>query len=500
MMSDYEKIKKKLASLNKGHPPSYGRGLKRTAKYVISRKEDITPIIHLAMEMDDKYYRADTLVNISLMMAVEKIPGSHQLFLESLESIKAVSPIWRQMEAFENLIKMMEKAGDFDFSRIMEFIHTIYDSRHRMDMAKKALRIVIKGEKTDISQITEWVSRIGPVAERARIRGYVGETLYKMGGSRGKAQGKEIILEALDDTKGLRDQKVRVPVLMDLVDVFERSGERDFGPLFNMVNRISDKKSKAELLGKMAGKMHKLGIPGFEEVFQEAIKLAQGIPDKEVRMKIIEKFGRGMIKAGIGAPAAGKEKVGNSSEFSSSGPSLAPFIPSGLNISIGLYNTYDTRIHKAHLKAVERAGTMCHTLGIPMVLLDFPLENITVLTDAMEKDPSLKNSVSIIRSLLEAQALSIVNLKDSKSPGKIVATTCRPREDKKIEMGAVLNSKERLCIVLGLGRKGLPIEFLDSADYHLEFTGRDIPLETCAAIGVLGGKILGRLTRNQQSF
>ena len=44
---------------------------------------------------------------------------------------------------------------------------------------------------------------------------------------------------------------------------------------------------------------------------------------------------------------------------------------------------------------------------------------------------------------------------------------------------------KRVCLIMGLGRKGLPRSLLDKVPYHLEITGSGVPLETATAMGIL---------------
>jgi hypothetical protein len=72
-----------------------------------------------------------------------------------------------------------------------------------------------------------------------------------------------------------------------------------------------------------------------------------------------------------------------------------------------------------------------------------------------------------------------------------VATTASPDPGKKIDLSNARaraekeHQKGRVCLIMGIGRKGLPRSLLSSVPYHLEITGVNIALETATAMGIL---------------
>jgi hypothetical protein len=76
-----------------------------------------------------------------------------------------------------------------------------------------------------------------------------------------------------------------------------------------------------------------------------------------------------------------------------------------------------------------------------------------------------------------------------------VATTSRPAKEKAtsienaLEQARATHPLERLCLVMGLGKKGLPGSLLDKVDHHVELTGSGIPLETATAMGIIAREL-----------
>ena len=60
---------------------------------------------------------------------------------------------------------------------------------------------------------------------------------------------------------------------------------------------------------------------------------------------------------------------------------------------------------------------------------------------------------------------------------------------KTFELAGKLHPKKRVCIIMGLGKRGLPQSLLDSVDYHLELTGSGVALETATAMGVIAAQM-----------
>ena len=83
--------------------------------------------------------------------------------------------------------------------------------------------------------------------------------------------------------------------------------------------------------------------------------------------------------------------------------------------------------------------------------------------------------------------------------GLAIATTSRPDKKKTISLDdarkkANNHPKKRLCVIMGLGRKGLPNKLLDAVDYHNEITGSNVSLETSTAMGIIA-QMMGHLDR-----
>ena len=72
---------------------------------------------------------------------------------------------------------------------------------------------------------------------------------------------------------------------------------------------------------------------------------------------------------------------------------------------------------------------------------------------------------------------------DESWTGSKIATTANPDPDK-------LNIPDgKLCMIMGLGPKGLPKSFLESSSCHFELTGSNVAFETGTAMGSIAGRL-----------
>ena len=152
-------------------------------------------------------------------------------------------------------------------------------------------------------------------------------------------------------------------------------------------------------------------------------------------------------------------------------------------LTIGLYNTYDKNISPVHIRAVARAAPLCWAYGLHLALVNFPFADEQDAVDSVMKDTSIGKGGAYLKHLHDAGKLHVVD--DPSDLGVLVATTSHPDVKKSLSIEDLREMESDLCFLLGVGRSGLPARLLDQARIHMEFTGRNIPLETCTAMGVL---------------
>jgi len=177
-------------------------------------------------------------------------------------------------------------------------------------------------------------------------------------------------------------------------------------------------------------------------------------------------------------------------------------------VTIALYNSYDpSRYHEIHTRMIARAAPLCVAYDFKLALLGFPLDDVGVetpreLAELVAEETTIGASGREVLELAERNHLEIYDYPDPGFPpqlGTIVATTCRPDPRKSIEPEDVVElvlKPRSVTLVFGLGRRGLPDEVLEQAEYHLDITGRGISLETSTAIGAVTA-VVGHLLKRR---
>ena len=171
------------------------------------------------------------------------------------------------------------------------------------------------------------------------------------------------------------------------------------------------------------------------------------------------------------------------------------------NNILALYDTYEGALKPVHLRSVARAAPLCAAFGLDLALMGFPTENLEDLISKVITETNIGRGGRYLRELVKQGRVVLVACTQKRPPedwsglGLPVATTSHPREEKKVGMAeAVLLAKpkhplKRACLIMGLGRRGLPQSLLDIVPYHLELTGSNVPLETCTVMGVIAQQL-----------
>ena len=76
--------------------------------------------------------------------------------------------------------------------------------------------------------------------------------------------------------------------------------------------------------------------------------------------------------------------------------------------------------------------------------------------------------------------------------GTVVATTSKPEDARRVDpawAARELAAGRSLCMLFGLGPKGLPRGTIDFCRHHLDVTRRGVALETCTALGAVPAAI-----------
>ena len=162
-------------------------------------------------------------------------------------------------------------------------------------------------------------------------------------------------------------------------------------------------------------------------------------------------------------------------------------------LTLGLVNTYDKiKVLDAHYRSIARAAPIAYSYGFALALFDYPFKmNAEQLRDYVADKTTIGRSGKYLIEMLETNQFFVFDLpkKGFQSQfGVPVVTTSSPDPKKAITPMALADEIHRggsYLLLVGLGHKGLPKELFGRAQYHLDITGKGIPLETCTAIGAV---------------
>ncbi len=241
---------------------------------------------------------------------------------------------------------------------------------------------------------------------------------------------------------------------------------------------------KAEVLVDVGSEMLRAGVEELDNV----VRAIGGIKDEGKREEAVKILRRRMKRAEIAFPADMLDDVkmvvspGKKTRIT---PSKTP----PRKITLGLYNTYEGKtMMDAHLRAIARAAPLCYAFDYNLALVGFPGGDIGDIVEKVEAATRVGGKGSILMELYqEGRIYKMDPPREADVPGvgAVVATTSHPDPLKRMVPGDVKKGTAPVLVLMGLGPKGLPGRILKVAKHHMEITGKDVPLETCTAMGVI---------------
>jgi hypothetical protein len=171
------------------------------------------------------------------------------------------------------------------------------------------------------------------------------------------------------------------------------------------------------------------------------------------------------------------------------------------NHILALFDTYEGALKAVHFRAIARSAPLCFAFGLDLALIGFPSNDLNKLVNLVVTETNIGLGGKYLKALVAQSRVSLVPATQNEPPtnwdelGMPVATTSAPKLDKKVDIKVALrlaktqHKLQRVCIIMGLGRSGLPLSLLNQVQYHIELTGSEVPLETCTAMGVIAQQL-----------
>ena len=151
--------------------------------------------------------------------------------------------------------------------------------------------------------------------------------------------------------------------------------------------------------------------------------------------------------------------------------------------TLGLYNTYGGNWNHPHYKAVSKASNLCSAFDLNLALIGFPSIELDRLTKEIIKEMRLPNEGYLSQLISKDRVRFFDNDIDKSWAGSKIVTTATP-DSSKLE-----KPEGKLCMIMGLGPKGLPKSYIDKSNYHFEITGNGVAFETGTAMGAIAGHL-----------
>lgn len=384
-------------------------------------------------------------------------------------------------------------------------------------------------ETLPVREIIIMLNGIDTPALRSKLLGYLHFQIRK----NGIESPISVLTEAVGTALSIEDEKKRFESLRYLASITEDRTELEV--LRAGADTFHDPAEKGRLLGTLGGRADRSGSRDLaRDWFLEGASAASDITDPFQRAAVRLNLSEGLQRSGyedIGREIFGKALMdcdlipSSGSEMQLRGkidraakdlgielerersdsppPEKVDMIPphevngQGGGHVLALYNTYEGGLKPIHTRAVARAAPLCFAYGLDLALLAFPSESLEELVAEVIKETNIGKGGRYLKELAGAGRLYLREPDSGlEEIGLVVPTTSHPDQEKQISFEEMTDigrkDEKRLCLVMGLGKAGLPASFLKNARYHLELTGKGISLETCTVMGIIAERLRRR--------
>lgn len=509
----------------KEHAPSAYRRIIKESK---SGNVDFNRLIVEARALSDPYYVSLALFSLSINGQVETKLASN-LRNQALELVEKENRPWRRAELIISICKLSKNMQMQD--DIIKLIGQIPEPKARAEAISGTARHLGCGSAPELLKLA--VQNEGHETDSCK-------PVIKFWAAECPEHGMIMELLELVDDPGA---KIRLLGYLQLQ--LARAGVRGTGPMESAVKHALELPEKLELLKYLASQTRDIdsleiiagGLAGLDNPLEEAglLSTLAGSADRagsrELALDWFNSAGRclnGLEKPGDAASirlnlaigygrlgrdqearynyelalkgAEGNERLtGRIQKAMGKRPekSPGPPVPRSARHVLALHDTYEGKFSSVHARMIAAAAPLCIAYGLNLALVDFPVDDLAGLVGRVSGDTNIGKGGRYLQELANENRIILTDSENLDSVGLPVATTSRPAGSKKINLEkagkiARTHPRKRLCVIMGLGRKGLPKSLLASMDYHLEVTGSGIPLETTTFMGIMA-QMMGRL-------
>ncbi|MEK6974806.1 MAG: DUF531 family protein [Candidatus Thermoplasmatota archaeon] len=223
--------------------------------------------------------------------------------------------------------------------------------------------------------------------------------------------------------------------------------------------------------------------------FDEAAAIAQGLDAGKERDAVLRNVEAGRARLAGATPAApAPARPAPALDGARTAPnSMARHI-------LALVDAYEGALGDVHFRALARAAPLCWAFGLDLALVGFPVTEVGPVVAKAGRATGIGEGGAYLERLAAGGRVHLMPATPSASPGFLVATTPKPDPAKAADFAlagrkAKAWGNPRLVVLIGLGPKGLPGEWMRAAAVHLELTGDNVSLETATAMGIIAERM-----------
>ncbi len=344
-----------------------------------------------------------------------------------------------------------------------------------VECARSVLKNVPRAEMPSLRAVIEG---IGDAALRSRLLGF-------LDAHSDAAMAAWDIPEDAARAEALRVLAYKAPV----TDLDALAASTEGRPAADMARFLSQLGARADKLGDK---------PRTRDLLGRALTAAAAIEEPKQRVKVARKLAQALDRANMDpTEALALADAELDALADTPDPDQAPVITQGGGKGDGrhtlaLVDGYSGGLRAPHLRAIARAAPLCVAFDLDLVLMGFPTDDVESLVAATTAETNIGEGAGYVTDLMAQGRIRLAGIKDMdwETLGTPVATTPHPVDDRLVTELADVPGP--LCLMVGLGRQGLPKFLLNTSGHHYELTGRGISLETATAMGILAER-LGRL-------
>ena len=471
--------------MGKRHAPSLMRQIRRELKEGASTES----IFQKVKVIEDPYYRSLSFYQLIPYLSPKSKQFKEAIILASKDIEKVQQP-WRRIELLGSISKSLKTIQDTDimydsYSTILEKL----DRERNKDIKDFLIKysknfpefclgnllmlssklkgyefetgkaIIRHGVKLDSKlRLIDILLKFDSTS-RTKLLGYLHLQLFKLN----KNQDPKVLLKALENTK---DQES----LLYLIRVC--SNKSDF---FLFEEHISDLPidDKLLLLISLTSRADRKKLKGLaRQLYDKCEEQYSLISESKIKIKLRSKLDLTLERLGVNQSPKKSKVVKDLGEIAEVG-----------NHTLALYNTYGGNWNHPHFKSIFKASNLCASFDLDLALVNFPEISSEKLIKEIKKEMRLPND-GYIKLLIDKNRVKLFKKEiDESWSGTVVATTENP------DFSKSSLPEGRLCMVMGLGPKGLPTSFITKSEYNFELTGSNVGFETGTAMGAISAHL-----------